>query len=226
MLDRSVVKAAGGLLMFGAVLGLVANLMHPQLSDPSPREELELVADSGIWLIDHFLIAWTGAFLLVGLVAIGWSYAEPRAAAWGRFAIASGIVGVGILFLTALVDGMAVKDAADAWAANPDDPAIYGRALAVMDMQRILFTGIQGSIFGLTPVLFGVAGLMTDEHPKWLAWLVLVAGVVGLLSGSIQYLAGVSRVTADVLFPIASIAFTAWAFIMGLRLWKGSPAQA
>jgi hypothetical protein len=125
-----------------------------------------------------------------------------------------------------LVDGMAVKAAADAWAANPDDPAIYGRALAVIDMQRILFTGIQGSIFGLTPLLFGVAGLMTDEHPKWLAWLVVGAGLAGLLSGSIQFLSGVSTLTADVLFPIASIAFTVWAFFMGLRLWKGSAATA
>lgn len=223
MLDRSVLKWGGLSAMVGSVLGLVANVLHPRSSAGAGdvQAELELVAGSGIWLFDHFLIAWTGAFALIGLVSLGWSYRDNVASSWGRLATASAIGGVIVLFVTVLVDGMAVKTVADEWARTGSDTDLAtGKAVTYVSVA--LFTGLQGSFFGLTPVLFGLAGLTTDQYPRGLAWLALIAGLLGLLTASIQYLGGISNLTANVLFPISSLGFTIWIFVMGWRLWKSA----
>src|SRR5688572_21632209 len=105
MLDRSVLRWGGMAAMIGAVLGLVGNLLHPRGSEFTAAAEIALVNDSGIWLFDHFLIAWSFAFALVGLVAIGWSFADELGQAWGRIATASAIGGVTVAYVTIAVDG-------------------------------------------------------------------------------------------------------------------------
>jgi hypothetical protein len=99
-------------------------------------------------------------------------------------------------------------------------PAATGAANAVVEIGQVLFIGTIGSLFGLTPLLYGVALLAGDEHPAGLGWLAVASGAGGLLIASIMYLAGFSTLTANVLFPIVATAFIVWSFIMGWRLWN------
>lgn len=200
--------------MVGAALGLVFNLLHPRGDDLSVQGELELVAGSDIWLFDHFMLAWSLAFALVGLVAIGWSFAEDAAQSWGRVATASAIGGVTVGFITLGVDGMALKAVADA-----GGPA----GVAVAEISFALFTGTIGSLFGLTPVLFGIACLSSNTYPRGLGYLALVGGLLGLLTASLQFLSGPSGLTI-MIFLVASLAYTVWLFLMGWRLWGASGA--
>ena len=210
MLDRSVLRWGGLAAVVGAVLGMIGNLLHPRGDAFTAAAELELVRGSDIWLFDHFLIAWSFAFVLVGLVAIGWSFAEPVAQSWGRIATASAIGGITIAYITIGIDGMALDAVADA--GGPAGEAVAHVSLA-------LFTGTIGSLFGVTPVLFGIAGLSSGEHPKGLAYLALAGGFVGLLVASIQFLSGPSTLTT-MLFLVSSVAYTIWLGVMGWRLWK------
>jgi hypothetical protein len=77
-----------------------------------------------------------------------------------------------------------------------------------------------GSFFGFVPVLFGAAVLTGDEYPSWLGWVAIVAGALGLLTGTIIYFAGFTTLTSMVLFPIASVLFTVWLGIIGYLLWQ------
>lgn len=224
MTDRMVLRYGGAAAMIGAVVGLVFNLLHPRPEEASVAGEIEMIAGSDIWLFDHYMLAWSLAFTLVGLLAIGWSFPIGAAATWSRLAAASAIGGIAIGFATVLVDGAAAKEAADNAVAG--GAAAVATAEAVVHVGLALFTGLMGSLFGLTPVLFGLAGLATDAYPKWLAWLALAAGAIGFLSGSIQYLGGISVLTAGVLFPISSLAFTVWGFTMGWQIWKQHSAPA
>ena len=221
MLDKAVLRWGGLAAMIGAALGFVFNLLHPRSSAAAAgaMNELHLVAASNIWVFVHFMLAWSIAFALVGLVAIGWSYGEGAAASWGRFATASAIVGVAVTFITILVDGPAMKHVAEAMMAG-HSPETIAAGTAVSEIAVALFTGTMGSLFGLTPVLYGIATLNDNRYPSALGYLSIVAGVLGLITASIQYFGGISNLTANILFPIASLAFTVWSFAMGWRLWK------
>ena len=220
MLDRSVLRWGGMAAMVGAALGVIFNLLHPRTDDYSIQSELEMVADSDIWLFDHFMLAWALAFALIGLVAIGWSFEEGPAQAWGRIATASAIGGITVAYVTIGLDGMALKDVADAMG---DGPEAMATARAVAHINFALFTATIGSLFGLTPVLFGLAGMASDRYPKGLAYVAFGAGLLGLLAASIQFLSGPSTLTVNVLYLGASLGYTIWLFLMGLRLW-GAPA--
>ena len=216
MLDRSVLRWGGLAAMIGAVIGVIANLMHPRGDTFTVQGELDLVAGSDIWLLDHFLIAWSLAFAFVGLIAIGWSFSEEVAQGWGRIAAASAIGGIIVGYITVGVDGMALEAVADA--GGPAGEAVARISLA-------LFTGLIGSLFGLTPVLYGIAGLSSPSYPKGLAYLALAGGALGMLTSSIQFLSGPSAVVTNMMFVVASVAYTVWLFMNGLRLWK-APAAA
>jgi hypothetical protein len=221
MLDRSIVRWGGMAAMIGAGLGFVFNLLHPrsEAAATSTVGHLHMVANSDIWTFDHFMLAWSLAFALIGLITIGRSLTHPVSATVARYAIPSGIVGIGIGLVTLGVDGPAMKQVADQFLATRS-PEATGAATAVVEIGKVLFIGTIGSLFGLTPLLFGLALLQGDEHPAGLGWLAVASGAGGLLIASVMYLAGFSNLMANVLFPIVATAFIVWSFIMGWRLWN------
>ena len=222
MLDRSVLRWGGAAAMAGAVLGLVGNLMHPRASDvDSSLEELQLVADSDIWMLDHYLISWSLGLVGVGLICIALSNATEPGRSWGRIAFGFAVGSVTIALISIAVDGRALKEVADAWAESPDDPALIAAGDAVAQMSLSLFNALIATLFGVTPVVFGITGLAGKRSPSWLSYLVLVSGVVGLISSSMIYLAGPSDLAINYLFTLASVGVTVWAFVSGWLLWRG-----
>lgn len=210
--ERTVLRLGGGAAVVGGVLAFVVNLLHPRPDDFSARAELEMVADSDGWLLIHLLAAWSLAFVFVGLVALG-SYIGRRGITWGRITRASAVGGTAIAFLAVTVDGMAMKSVADAGGAGAE---------AVAEVGLALFTALIGATFGLTPLLFGLAMLATATFERWLAWLAVVGGALGLVTSSIQYLAGPSAFVTNVMFSITALLVTVWVVIAGWRLWNGA----
>ncbi|HJR46460.1 MAG TPA: hypothetical protein VJ927_12740 [Actinomycetota bacterium] len=227
MLDRSVLRIGGAAAMAGAVLGLVANLLHPRASGvDTSREELQLVADSDIWLLDHYLIGWSLALAGVALVCIALSHATEPARSWGRVAFGFAIGSIAIAFAGIAVDGRALKEVADAWAASPDDPALIASGDAVAQLALSLFNALIASLFGVTPIVFGVTMLMGERFPRWLGYLAIASGALGVLSSSMIYFAGPTDLSVNYIFGVASVGYTVWAFVSGWHLWNapsGSP---
>jgi hypothetical protein len=209
--------------MIGAVLALIFNLLHPRATGvDTVREEIELVADSGIWLFVHFMIAWALVFGFVGLIAIARSFTGEAGVSWGRLALGSSIAAIAVGFVAITIDGMAMKELADNWAeaGKPTGGAAFAAADAVANVSVAAFTGLVGSLFGLTATLFGVAGLVSPDYPKWLGYCALVGGLLGLLAASVLYLAGPSDVVFLGFFSVSSLLFTVWLFFSGWQLWR------
>lgn len=209
--------------MVGAALGLVFNLLHPRGSGiDTSVEELELVADSGIWLFDHFMIAWALGFSFLGLVAIARSFTGEAGESWGRLALGAAIGSIAISVLTVTVDGIAMKEVADNWAeaGRGTDSSAFATADAVANVSLALFTTVIGSLFGFTATVFGIAGLVSDNYPKWLGFAALVAGLVGFVAASIMFLSGPSDFATNILFAISSFLYTVWLFASGWFLWQ------
>lgn len=222
MLDRSVLRWGGLSAMIGAAIGLVSNFMHPRASGiDTSREELDLVAGSDIWLLDHYLIGWSLAAAAFGLIAIALSRAEEPARSWGRVALGFGIASIAIAFAAITVDGMALKAVADNWAASPDDAAAFAAGDAVAQIALALFTATIASLFGVTPLAYGIACLSREGYPKWLGYLAVGSGLLGMLASSMIVLGGVSDAAVNYMFTPASVGYTVWLFFSGWYLWKG-----
>ena len=216
MFDRSVLRWGGMAAMVGAVVGTVANLMHPRSDDLGSAQGLvDLAAGSDIWVIDHYLIAWTIALGGFGLIALAKSFVQEPARSWGSVAIAFTIGSVTVGYLLAAIDGTALKDAAEKGGQE---------ALAVAHVSAGLFTAMMGSLFGLVPVLIGIALLSTTQYPKWMGMLAVLSGAIGLFSASYQYLVGYEPVISNYLFTLGSLGTTALLFAAGWYLWKGEYA--
>lgn len=220
MLDRAVLRVGAAAAMVGAVIAIVFNILHPRGDEVSAAEEVSLAADEGIWLFDHYMLAWSLAFALLAFIAIGRSFAREPAASWGRASLIFGIGSTAILLSTVAIDGWALEAAAT--------EADEATALAVAYVSSGLFLASMGSFFGLTPVLFGVSVLSGDDYPAWLGWTAIVAGALGLLTATIIFFDGFSDFTANVMFPVASLLFTLWIGVMGYMLWQkvSQPAPA
>ena len=215
-MDRSVLRWGGLAGMAGAVVGAVANLMHPRSDDlGDPQAIVDLAAGSDIWILDHYLIAWTAALAAFGLIALGRSFVEEPARSWGWIAIAFTIGSIVVVYLLAAIDGVALKQAADEGGEQ---------ALAVAQVSGGLFTAMMGSAFGIVPIVFGIALLSTTQYPKWLGTLALVSGAIGLFCSSYQYLAGYEPVISNYLFTLGSLGTTVLLFAAGWFLWKGEYA--
>jgi hypothetical protein len=213
MLDRAVLRVGAAAAMVGAVLAIVFNILHPRSSDVgSAAEEVRLATEEGIWLFDHYMLAWGIGLLLVAAFAVSRSFAREPAVSWGRLALVFAIGSVAIAFATIVIDGWALKEAGDT--------AEAVTAEAVAFISGGLFLATIGLLFGFTPVLFGIAMLTGDDYPRWLGWTAVVAGVLGIISGTIIYFAGFTEFATNVLFPIASILFTLWIGVSGYFLWQ------
>jgi hypothetical protein len=226
--ERTFMRVGAGALVVGMVLALVFNLIHPRSSDAldSTRAELELVADSDIWLFDHMMLGVAAAFALLGLVALATSMRGGDAEPWARAALIAGVAGIVVIWITVVVDGMASKEVADAWAQSPDDPALLAAGDAVVQISLAMFTAVIGASFGVTPIAFGLAILASGVYARGLGWAAIASGVLGFVTAMIQFLGGPSNLTAAVLFPIASLSFTLIGFVLGVQLWRRSEAPA
>ena len=225
MEERTLAKVGAGAAMAGAVVGAIFNLLHPRPEEiDSVLSELEMVRDSGIWVFDHYMLGVAIVLGLLGGVAISRSYAEEPARSWGRFALVAQIVGVTIGLLTVAVDGMIVGKVVDEWAVagGGTDTPEYVIAAAVTNVSLGLFTALIGSLFGVVATLYGLAGLNSSTYPRWLGGLALLGGLLGFTAGTVQFLGGISNLSATVLFLPASLAFTIWLFASGWYLWQGT----
>ncbi|MEA2497725.1 MAG: hypothetical protein QOH26_130 [Actinomycetota bacterium] len=219
--ENQVLRWGGAAAMVGAGLILVGNLLHPRISDPgNVRDELEAVADSGIWVFDHFLIAWALGFLFVGLIAITSYLDGGTSSTMARIARASVVGGVVVAFIAVSVDGMAMKTVADEWMASGATDVTFATANAVNQISLALFTALIGSFAGLSPVLITTAQLQSKRFAPWVCYLGMAGGLVCLAVSSIMVFAGPSGFVSNVLFTAGSLAVTVWVFMSGLHLWQ------
>jgi hypothetical protein len=203
--------------MVGAAIAVVFNVLHPRSSDLDPAAVVSAAADNSLWAVDHYMLGWTIGLALLALVVITHTLTGPRSQSWGRVALWFAVGGTAIAFVTIVVDGFALSQAAQHGSAEV--------ATAVAYVGEGLFVATIGSFFGITPVVYGVALLTGDDYPSWLGWTILLAGTLGVITGSIVFFAGPASVTINVLFPISSLITTLWIGVMGYRIWQKLAAE-
>lgn len=222
MPDRVLFRVGSVCAIVGATLGFVFNLLHPRDSDAldNTEQQLQLIVDEDIWLFDHVMLLVAVILSFLGLVAIYRSIKGDTGLAWARLGVATAVAGAGVAVITIGIDGIAMNEIADTWATSSDPASVLAAAEVVEEVGISLFTVLILAFFGVVPLFFGLAVANSDVYPKWLGWVAVLAGVLGLVTGFVQAFDGLSTFTTLVLFPIASVLFTLWILYVGVLLWR------
>jgi hypothetical protein len=177
-------RLAGALLVGGFLLNLVVTLFHPSGSEDDHRTIFTKYADSDAWVAIHLgqligvLIALAGLLALYRAITL---HRDVPVLAW--FAAGATIVTAAALAVLQAVDGVALKQAVDAWT----DASGTQKAIRFDNAETLRWVewGVQSYfrvLLGLSFVLFGSAIVATRQLAGWLGW---VAVLVGLLSVAI-----------------------------------------
>src|SRR5919197_3965008 len=120
--DRASLRLSATLLLVGQLLYIVVTLFHAEGEANNHPAVFAEYAGSGIWTAVH-LGQFAGiAILLVGLLALFFALeVQAGTARWaGRFGAASAAATLALYGVLQAVDGVALKQAVDAWASAPD----------------------------------------------------------------------------------------------------------
>lgn len=225
MFERGFLKIGAGCAVVGGVLAVIFNLLHPRSSDISSfQAELELIVDNGSWVAVHLGLLVAFLLVFVGVVAIARSMFDGPSGAWARMALYTFVAAAPIAVLTLGIDGIANKQLADDWSGATDPDAALLAAEAAGQLGVAMFTMFIIVLFGAAPVLLGAAMLGGDAYPRWVGGLAVLAGLLGLFTGFLQAVNSIEHLTANILFPISSVAFTVVIIAAGLTLWRRAEA--
>jgi hypothetical protein len=214
MFHKTVLQIGGVAAVLGAFIALVFNLLYPRSDDLSALGYANLALEGGRWQLVHYMIAWAIALVLIGLVAVARSLTTQPSVSWGRLATYSLVGSTGLLLIALMLSGYALPAAGNAGGSEEV-------LAAVSHVGAGVFLASIGAYFGITPLLYGIAVVTGDDYPAWLGWAAVLAGLLALVTASIMFFqAEQTTLTANVLFPIASVIYTVWAGVMGVLLWQ------
>jgi hypothetical protein len=211
---------AGSLLVAGLVLSVVAELFHPsrQPANDHPAVFTEYAASTG-WLWVHYAQFTAAAIIVAGFLvltrALGAAFGDS---ALQRLTAGAAAATAALIAVNMAVDGVALKNAVDAWAAAPEQER--AARFAAAEVVRWLEWGANSFfqiLLGSTLVLSGVAISRTALARRWLGWVAVAAGVCliagGVLVGYSGFTGSPTNLIAYALFLVAAVGL----LITGIR---------
>lgn len=222
MSDRKALRLSAVLLLGGFITYVVVTFLHtggPANDHPVIFEDY---AGSHDWAAVHLGQFAGMAVIVAGLLALHASLAvRGGAAAWlARLGAVSAGVALGLYGVLQAVDGVALKQAVDAWvsAPNADKAARFASAETI----RWLEWGTrsyQSYLLGLALILLGAAVALSKRNPKTLGFLMGLTGLAylaqGWTLGSDGFSAG--NTTAILAGYVLMLASTLWLTVLAWR---------
>lgn len=229
VVNRHTVRLSATLLGVGFVVSLVAGLLHPA-REPANNHVAAFTeyANDSSWTAVH-LGQFTGlaliiAGLLVLYMALDLHIGAP--ALMARLAAVAAVVAVALYGALQAVDGVALKQAVDAWASAPgtEKPARFASAEAI----RWLEWGTRSYhsfMFGLSLVLLGAVIAWTARAPRPIGYLMALSGLAYIVQGWVLGSEGFSPANAipTLAAYVLVLAWTVWMLIFAWRMRESLP---
>ena len=215
---------SGALLLVGFVVNAIQRmLLHPSGAEDDHEAIFREYADSDVWEATHLaefvllLVAFAGLLVLCRAL-------RPEAPVLTLLAAGALIVASATWAALQAVDGVALKQSVDAWAAasGPDQATRFADAETVRWMEW----GLQSYfrvVLGVAFLLLGVAAVVSRFVPTWLGALLAVAGLLSVAIGISVGYAGLESGFQDAVGIVLQLVFLV--FVVGL-LVAGRRAQA
>src|SRR6185436_9983680 len=146
----------------------------------------------------------------------------------GRFGAAATVATLALYGVVLAVDGVALKQAVNAWASAPD--AEKAARFASAEAVRWLEWGVRSYAnvtLGLAVLLFAAAVARTARVPRPIASLMGLAGLTYLVQGWVAGTEGFSptHTIAIVLTEVLNVAWMTWLLVIAWRMPISEPAS-
>jgi hypothetical protein len=217
--DRSSLRLSGTLMLVGQLLYIVVTLLHAGGEANNHAAVFAGYAHNGIWTAVHAGQFACMAIFLAGLFALFFALDDQAGAArWaGRFGAALAAVTLALYGCVLAVDGVALKQAVNAWARAPE--AEKAARFATAEGIRWLEWGMrsyQNFALGLSVLLFAVAAVRTAWIPRLIAYLMGFSGVTYLAQGWLAGSEGFSptHTIAIVLAEVLNVTWMIWLVVV------------
>jgi hypothetical protein len=226
--EVSASRLSAALLILGAIIGLVANGLHPHSVDSDPAATMRSIAASEIWIPIHVGII--GAMLLVtgGVIEFARGFTQGLSAALARLGTVAALIGTTLVCVSTSLDGFARKALAVAWAnaSTSDAPMAFQVAHGARTIDDGLWTLGILAFFGLTFLCYGTAALVAGGLPGWIGWGAIASALGSLVAAGLRIASNGEVQAAETTFLVSSLLITVWALLLGVRLWRGTSAVA
>lgn len=203
------------------VLNFTVSAFHPSTEDPNdhPAVFAEYAA-SDAWKLVHVGQFAAALVVVAGLIVLYRALERTGADnTLARLAVSGAIATTAAVAVLQAIDGVALKQAVDAWA-NAAQPE---KAVAFRDAETLRWTEWAANSYfrllqGVTVLLYGLAVARSAIVPRWLGWVGVVAGLgyiaVGVIVGNEGFSDAslIGGTATDLLFFIVAtgIAITGW----------------
>jgi Domain of unknown function (DUF4386) len=224
MVDRKTLRLSAVLLAVGFILSLVAGLLHPGREPAnSHRAVFAEYASNASWTAVHLGQFAGMAVIIAGLLVLYFALdVRTGSSAWvARLGAVSAAVALGLYGVLQAVDGVALKQAVDAWAGAPETEKAARFASA--ETIRWLEWGTrsyQSFMFGLTLILLGSAVALTARLPRPVGYLMGLSGLAYIAQGWVLGSEGFSATNsfATLAGYVLILAWIIWLLVVAWRM--------
>jgi len=220
---RTSLRLSAWLLLAGQLLYVLVTLLHADgIANDHPAVFAEY-ADSAIWTVVHLGQFACMAVFLAGLFALFFALdTQSEIAKWtARFGVALVVATLALYGAVLAVDGVALKQAVNAWTGASDAEKVARFASA--ETTRWLEWGMrsyQNFVLGLAVLLFAAGVARTGWIPRPIAYLMGVAGfayfVQGWTAGSVGF--SQTHQTAIVVTEAVNLVWMIWLVVVAWRM--------
>jgi hypothetical protein len=226
MFDRAALRTPATLLLVGQLLYVVVTLLHTGGEANNHPAIFAAYADSGIWTAVHVAQFACMAIMLAGLLAL-FSTLDAQAGTTtltGRLGAATTTAALALYGVVLAVDGVALKQAVNAWVNAPDAERMARFASA--EAMRWLEWGTrsyENFTLGLA-VLFAAAVVRAAPIPRPIAYLMGLSALTYMVQGWQAGTEGFSQ-THTIAIVLAEVLNAAWMTWLLVVAWRMSPAE-
>ncbi|MFF3247349.1 hypothetical protein ACFYWY_27330 [Streptomyces sp. NPDC002870] len=213
---------AGGLMVAGFLINVIATSLHPSGEEDDHQAIFTEYADSDAWVVVH-LGQFVGVLVALGglLVLYRALRGAGRSPLLAYFAAAATVATAAAWAVLQGLDGVGLKQAAEAWAAasGPEKQIRFADAETV----RWLEWGFQSYfriLLGLAFALFGAAVIAARLVPGVLGWAAVLAGIFSVVIGVDVGYSGLASGLQDALgiaFFVVALVFAFGVLMTGIR---------
>jgi hypothetical protein len=225
--DRASLRLSATLLVVGQILYVLVTLLHTGGEANHHSAIFAAYAASGIWAAVHAAQFACMTIFLAGLFALFFALdVQTGMAMWaGRFGAATAAVTLALYGGVLAVDGVALKQAVNAWASAPEGEK--AARFATAEALRWLEWGMRSYdnfALGLAVIVFAVAVVRTASVPRPIAYLMGLSGLTYLVQGWVGGIDGFSQ-THTIAIVLAEVLNVAWMIWLVVVAWRPPNSQ-
>lgn len=216
-------RMSGALFVAGAVIGLVANALHPHSAEPDAAMTVQAIAQNGAWVAMHLAMIVAILLIIGGLVGLAELLKDTPGGSLARLGMAAALLGGAVVTISIAIDGFGMKALALSVAAAPaaESATALQIAIAVKETDFGIWSIGMLVFFGATFACFGGAVTTSGRFPGWFGWIAVLGAGGSAIAALLQIAANREVQAAETIFLGASLLLTLWTLALGVWMWRG-----